>query len=176
MGIAHLRAMIDMSNWYAIYVKSRHEFIAQNELLKKNFETFLPVVRKLRPWKDRKKWIDFPLFPGYLFVHLMPDTGTFHDVLRTAGVVNLISEKPGHPAPVPHDEIDSLKIMLTSGEDYDVYPCMNEGRRIRVTRGPLRGAEGTLGKRDDKYMFLVNIEMLGRSVGVNIFADDMEVI
>jgi transcription antitermination factor NusG len=165
-----------MNNWYALYVKSRHEFIAQNELVKKEVETFLPVVRKLRQWKDRKKWVDFPLFSGYLFVNIEPVPESFHNVLRTVGVVNLLSAKPGHPTPISQEEIHSLRVLLNSGKDYDVYPFLKEGKRIMVTRGPLRGAEGVLTQKEDEFMFLVNIEILGRSVGVRMYAGDMEAV
>jgi transcription antitermination factor NusG len=165
-----------MINWYALYVRSRHEFITQGELVKKDVETFLPVVRKLRQWKDRKKWIDFPLFPGYLFIRLQPDPEKFLGVLRTVGVVNLLSALPGHPTPVSPEEIQSLRLLLDSGKNYDVYPHLKEGTPVRITRGPLRGAEGTLAKKDDEFMFLINVEILGRSVGVKIYADDMEAL
>ena len=165
-----------MNSWYALYVKSKHEFITQRELVKKDVETFLPVVRKLRQWKDRKKWIDFPLFSGYLFVNLEPRPESFHGVLRTVGAVNLLSLQPGHPTPVSAEEINSLKVLLESGKDHDVYPYLKEGKRIMIVRGPLRGAEGVLVQKEDQFMFLVNIEILGRSVGVRMYAGDLEAV
>ncbi len=161
-------------NWYALYVKSNHEFVAYDELSRKRIETFLPTVRKLRQWKDRKKQLDFPVFPGYLFVHIHSSPEYFLDVLKTRGVINLLSARPGYPTPIPHEEIDSLKILVKSGADFDVYPDLKEGSRIRVRRGPLEGAEGILAKKDAQYTFLVNLELLGRSIGVKIFADDLE--
>ena len=61
--------------WYALYVKSRHEYVTQGELVQKGIDTFLPSVKKLRQWKDRKKSVDFPLFPGYLFVSMHENPG-----------------------------------------------------------------------------------------------------
>lgn len=163
-------------NWYAAYIKSRHEFVAENELSKKEIETFLPVVKKLRTWKDRKKWIDFPLFPGYLFIKTIPSYENFLNILKTRGVVTLISSDIGNPIPIPDDEINSLRLMLESGRDIDIYPNLKEGSRVRIKRGPLTGAEGTLKIKDEQYMFLVNIDILGRSVGVKVYAEDLELI
>lgn len=163
-------------NWYAAYIKSRHEFVAESELSKKNIVTFLPVIRKLRTWKDRKKWVDFPLFPGYLFIRTQPNPENFLHILRTRGVVTLISSDSGNPTPVPDEEITSLKLMLESGRDIDIYPNLKEGSRVRIKRGPLTGAEGTLKIKDDNYMFLVNIDILGRSVGIKVYAEDLELI
>jgi transcription antitermination factor NusG len=161
-------------NWYALYVKSRHEFLTHGDLVRKGIETFLPASRRLRQWKDRKKWIDFAIFPGYLFVHVSPQPEALLTVLKTRGAINLLSTQPGYPTPVPPEEIASLKLLIESGAEYDVFPSLKEGGRVRVRRGPLSGAEGTLTKKNDQYLFLITIELLGRSIGVNIAADELE--
>lgn len=161
-------------NWYALYVKSRHEFVAEGELRRKGIETYLPSVKRLRRWKDRKKFVDFPLFPGYLFVNVQQRPEEFLNVLRTRGVVTLVSSEPGYPTPIPSEEINSLMLLVESGKELDIYPHLKEGTRVRVRRGPLKSAEGILEKKEDQYIFLVNIEILGRSVGVKIYADDAE--
>ena len=70
-------------NWYALYVKSRHEFVAERELSRKSVETFLPVVNKLRRWKDRDKWIN-------LNDHICENSGfpTNRPAYRQAGLGN----------------------------------------------------------------------------------------
>ncbi|MEW6109832.1 MAG: UpxY family transcription antiterminator [Nitrospirota bacterium] len=161
-------------NWYALYVKSRHEFTTMDELKRKGINTFLPFVKRLRQWKDRKKFIDFPLFPGYLFVSVRPNPEEFINVLKTRGAVSLVTGEPGHPVPVSEEEINSLKILIDSGEDLDIYPELKEGAGVRVKKGPLKGAVGKLAKKEERHIFLVNIDILGRSVGVKIFADDIE--
>jgi transcription antitermination factor NusG len=162
-------------NWYASYVKSRHEFVVCSELQRKGIEAFLPSVKRLQQWKDRKKLIEFPLFPGYIFVHISHESGAFLNVLKTNGVVTFVSSTPGNPSTVPDEEIYTLKLLLASGEELDVYPSLKIGERIRVRRGPLKGAEGILARKDDQYQFLVNVHLLGRSVGVKIYADELEV-
>jgi transcription antitermination factor NusG len=168
--------MNEMNNWYALYVKSRYEFVTRGELLKKGIETFLPVARKLSQWKDRKKWVEFPLFPGYLFIHIQPYPDAFLAILKTRGAVQILSLEPGNPTPVPPEEINSLRLLIESGKEFDVYPHLKEGDRVRVKRGPLTGAEGTLKVKNEQYMFLINIDLLGRSIGVTIYADDIEAI
>ena len=163
-----------MLDWYALYVKSRHEFVTHSELTKKEVESFLPVVKRLRQWRDRKRLIDFPLFPGYLFVHIRSCPEGFLAVLKTIGAVTLLSAERGHPTPVSPEEIQALRLMVESGSDFDVYPHLKEGSRVRVIRGPLTGAEGTIERKNDQYQFLVNIELLQRSIGVKIYADDIE--
>ena len=168
--------MSESHNWYALYVKSRHEFVTESELRRKGIEVYLPAVKRLRWWKDRRKIIDFPLFPGYLFVYIQKRPEEFLNVLKTKSVVTLLSSDPGCPTSVSSEEIESLKLLIESGKELDIYPHLKEGTRVRVKRGPLKNAEGILKKKEDQYMLLVNIELLGRSVGVKIYADDVEAI
>jgi transcription antitermination factor NusG len=162
--------------WFVLYVKARHEFATNAELRKKGIETFLPSIKRWRQWRDRKKLIDFPLFPGYLFVHIFPNSEGFVNALRTRGAVNLISAELGRPTPVLPEEISSLRLLIESGKELDIYPHLKEGTWIRVRKGLLKGAEGILEKREDQYLFIVNIKLLGKSVGVKIYADDMEIV
>ena len=162
------------ANWYALHVRSRHEFAASSELQRKGIDSFLPSVIRVSQWKDRKKRVEFPLFPGYLFVHIAPRADEFLRVVKTTGTVSFISLEPGHPTPVPAGEIDSLRLLVESGEPLDIYPYLKEGTRIRVKRGPLTGACGVLHQKEDQHLFLINIEILGRSVGLRLYAGDIE--
>lgn len=163
-------------NWYAIYVKSRHEFVAYHELLKKGVESYLPQICKSRQWKDRRKMVSFPLFPGYLFIRIDPNPIEVSRVLKVRGVVSVICSKKGYPTSVPEDEINSLKVLVDSGKELDIYPHLTEGTRVLVTRGPLAGAKGTVEKKELQYMLVVSIELLGRSLGVKIHADDVTIV
>ncbi len=160
--------------WYALLVRSRHEFVTSRELTRKGVENFLPAMPRVRQWKDRKKIVEFPLFPGYLFVHISPHPQEFLHVVETRGAVRFVSLEPGQPALVAPEDIDSLKRMLACGEDLNVFPTIKEGTAVKVKRGPLCGAVGTLAKRENRDIFLINFDMLGRSVGLKIYADDVE--
>lgn len=160
--------------WYVVYVKSRHEFVVLDELLRKRIEAFLPSVRKSSQWKDRKKMIEYPLFPGYVFVKAPAYPGAFLDVLKTRGVVAFVSLESSSPTPVDSEEMASLRLLVESGKNIDIYPHLKEGTRVRVKNGPLRNAEGVLSKKDNDYIFSVNVELLGRSVAVRISAQDIE--
>jgi len=167
-------AVTAIPNWYAVYVKPRHEFVASGELQRKRIGVFLPSVKRISQWKDRKKLIEYPLFPGYVFVQVPSYPGAFLTVLKTRGVVSFIALEPGKPTPAAAEEINSLKLIIESGNDIDIYPHLKEGTRVRVTNGPLKYAEGVLAKREDEYLFVVNIELLGRSVAVKIYVHDIE--
>jgi transcription antitermination factor NusG len=162
--------------WFALAVRSRHEFVVRDELVKKSIEAFLPSVVKMQQWRDRRKQVEFPVFPGYLFVSIAPEAEKFMQVIKTRGTVALVSLEPGHPTPIAPEEIAALKKVMESGKSFNVYPGYQLGARVRIRRGPLQGAEGVLGKREDAQLFFVNIEILGRSVGLKMAAEDMELL
>jgi transcription antitermination factor NusG len=163
-----------MKEWFALYVRANHEFVTSGELQKKSIETFLPSVRRWRQWADRKKLIDFPFFPGYLFVHIRPNSEELLSTLKTRGAVSFVVTEPGHPSPVPPEEINSLKILVEHGEEFDFCPHLKEGQPIRIKRGPLNGAQGILLKKERQYMFYISVNLLGRNVGIKINSDDIE--
>lgn len=163
-------------SWFAVSVRSRHEFVTRDELVQRGVETFLPSVIKLQQWRDRKKQVEFPVFPGYLFVFIEPRAEGFLQVVKARGAVTFVSLEPGHPTAVAHGEIEALKTVIACGRSFDVYPGYKLGRPVRIRRGPLQGAQGVLGKRDEAQLFFVNVEILGRSVGLRINADDIELL
>ena len=165
-----------LPSWYAVYVRSRHEFVTAGELTRKGIETCLPVVKKVSQWKDRKKLIEYPLFPGYIFVQVPVYPGAFLDVLKTRGAVSFVSLEPGTPTPVSADEIDSLRLLIGSGREMDVFPGLKEGMRVRVKNGPLAGVEGVLSRKENECTVSVNVELLGRSVVVKITPQDIEAV
>jgi transcription antitermination factor NusG len=119
--------------------------------------------------------VEVPLFPGYLFVSVAPEPEEFMSVIKTRGTVTFISLVPGHPTPVAPEEIEYLKMLLGSGEHIDIYPHLQEGTPVCVTKGVFRGARGILKqKHHGQHVFLVNIELLGRSVAVKMYAEDVE--
>jgi transcription antitermination factor NusG len=160
--------------WYAIHVRSRHEFKVLDRLTKAGIDAFLPVVERLNRWKDRKKLIDFPLFPGYLFVHIRKMYEDMMTVLKTHGVVRFISLIPGEPEPVPDDQIMSLKIVLENKETVDPYPYLKEGQRVKIKKGPLAGAFGILVKKAEQHLFILSVDILRQGLSVKIDASDVE--
>ncbi|RJQ52578.1 MAG: UpxY family transcription antiterminator [Nitrospiraceae bacterium] len=163
-------------NWYAVHTRSRHEFQVYDRLKLRGVEAFLPSVDRLRKWKDRKKLIAFPLFPGYLFVRIAKDPGSMLNVLKVKGVVRLICALPGEPAPIPDEQIASLRKLVENREALDPYPYLSEGQRVRIARGPLDGVEGVLVEKLDKHLLVLSVDVLRQGVALTINASDVEKI
>jgi transcription antitermination factor NusG len=162
--------------WFAVHTRSRHEFQVSERLTLKGIEAFLPTVERLRKWKDRKKLIDFPLFPGYLFVHIPKRPQDILSVLKVKGTVRLLSSAPGEPEPIPDEQIISLKKLVENKEALDPYPYLTEGQKVRIRRGPLSGVEGILVEKLDKHMLVLSVDVLRQGVALTIDASDVEKI
>lgn len=160
--------------WYAVHVRSRHEFRVASRLADAGMETFVPVVQRLQKWADRKKLVDFPLFPGYIFVHIFNAYDNILAVLKKQGVVKFLGMVPGRPEPVPEEQIDSLKRMVALKNEIDPYPYLQQGQKVKVKRGPLKGAVGILTERAGQHLFVVSIDILQQGVSVRIDASDLD--
>lgn len=162
--------------WYAVYVRSRHEFTVRDQLETTRIEHFLPTVERLRRWKDRKKLVTFPLFPGYLFVRISGSRDAVLSVLKTKGVVRFLGRTPGVPEPVPEVQIESLKTLVASGRNIEVYPYLREGQRVRIKWGPLAGIEGILRERRGQHLLVLSIDILQQGASVRVDAADVELL
>jgi transcription antitermination factor NusG len=160
--------------WYAIHVRSRHEFQIFDRLKLKGIEAFLPTVEKLRKWKDRKKLVTFPLFPGYLFVRITENAQHMLEVLKIRGVVNMICTLPGEPAPIPDEQINTLQKLVENSETLDPYPYLTEGLNVRIIKGPMAGVEGILVEKLDKHFLVLSVDVLQQGVALTINAADVE--
>jgi len=160
--------------WYALYVKGKHEFVVRDGLVENGLEAYVPVITLTRRWKDRTKKVQFPMFPGYVFVCVKPCHEEQYRALKTRGVVAFVSLEPGRPAPVADEEIFALKAIVGGGMEYDVHPGLRKGSSIRIAQGPLKGATGILLKKNNDHLFVVNIELFGRSISVKVDAFDIE--
>lgn len=163
-------------SWFAVHTKARHEFLVAERLAGAGIEVFHPSVIVTRKWKDRNKRIRFPLFPGYLFVHLDHHQSSRITVLKTKGVVRLLGTVPGEPEQVPDEQIVTLKRIIATEIPLDPYPYLQEGRRVRIKRGPLAGIEGSLVKKTDRSLLVLSIDIIRQSTSVTIDASDVEVL
>jgi transcription termination/antitermination protein NusG len=164
--------MADAPRWFAIWTRSRHEQVVREQLEQKQIDAFLPTITKWSRWKDRKKKIDWPLFPGYCFARFDPENAL--PVLKCTGVVNIVGFE-GRPAPIPDIELDSIRVLVGSELQYDPCPLVREGMMVEVVHGPLRGVVGRLMRKDAARARLVlSVDLIGQAVSVEVDAADVK--
>jgi transcription termination/antitermination protein NusG len=158
-------------NWYALYTCSRHEKCVAQQIEQRSIACFLPMYRTVRRWKDRRKEMELALFPGYVFVRMaMRDRLR---VLELPSVVRLVSFN-GQPAVLPEAEIEQLRQRLSRGGCMEPHPYLRIGRRVRVCGGPMQGLEGIIVRRKDRCRVVFSLDLIMRSVAVEVDEDDVE--
>jgi transcriptional antiterminator NusG len=156
--------------WFAIWTRSRHEHMVREQLERKGYEAFLPTIPKWSRWKDRKKKIDWPLFPGYCFARF--DAEDRMPVVKCIGVVNIVSSA-GEISPIPDAEIDGIRKLVESDLQYDPCPLISEGMLVEVTHGPLKGVIGRLSRKGAHARLVLAVDLIGQAVSVEVDAADV---
>jgi transcription antitermination factor NusG len=156
--------MLD-SCWYALTVKPRHERTASRYLRDKGLEEFSPVYRVRRRWSDRWKELELCLFPGYVFCRFSYEERL--QILGTPGITSVVGFAKS-PSPVPDAEIAAIQTMVNSGRRLEPLPNLRIGEWVRIEEGCLNGLCGTLLHERGSWRVVVNVELLQRSVAVEI--------
>lgn len=162
--------------WYAVYTVVRNEKAVNSLFLKKNIETFLPLREVVNQWKDRRKKVHIPLFPGYIFVRIFDnDSYSILSILNTKGVVRILNSNGSFLA-VPDQQIDSVKRLLEANVEYDPYRYLVEGKEVTLISGPLHGVSGKILERKGQKWLIVSIDIINRSVSVKVDPADVELV
>jgi transcription antitermination factor NusG len=156
--------------WYAAYICANHEKSVAEQLAQRSVEHVLPLYSSMRRWKDRQVQLEVPLFPGYVFVrHALCDRLR---VLQIPSVVRLVGFG-GWPTAIPDGQVEILRSGLTERLRAKPHPFLAVGRKVRIVRGPLVGLEGILLRRKGRYRFVLSLEIIQRSIVVDVDGTDV---
>jgi len=162
--------MAESSNqpWKVIYCASRQEKKVSAYLSQRNIEHYLPLVKSLRVWSDRKKWVEMPLFNAYLFVR--PTDAERDQVLQVPGAVMYLRYN-GKDAIVPDKDIDLIKRLIEKGyqvQQQDATVQLQPGDLAEVLDGPFKGEEVEVHYHEDEVYVVVSVEGFSNSYKVNL--------
>lgn len=159
------------AKWYAIRTRSRAEKVVREHVTQRGIESFLPLLTRVSQWKDRRKDIKWPLFPGYCFAKFTDDQKFF--ILQTPGAIEIVGSALGRPEPIPDSEISALQRVISSRQPYDTHPHLLEGTAVQVIRGPLVGLQGKLIRKSVGCRLIITINLIGQGAAVHIDVDDI---
>ncbi len=157
--------------WYAIRTRSRHEKVVDQQLTSRGVEAFLPLVDRRRRWKDRWKTVSLPLLTGYCFAPFR-----YQDrlaVLTAVGAVQILGIN-GEATPIPDQEIEAVRQLVTSTLPFDPHPYLKEGMEVEVVGGPLAGIRGVLVRKGDRARLVVAIHLIQQAASVELDAADVQ--
>lgn len=165
---------IPEKTWYAVYVKSRTEKKVAIEFVHENIDHYLPLIKRLRQWSDRKKMVEEPLFRSYVFVYV--DQKEFYRVIHVHGVVKYISFE-GKAVPIPEHQINAIKFYLEEKDPENIDNAIWEkGRKVEVISGSMTGLSGELIEVHGKHVVKIEIETIGSSLLVQIPKNKLRII
>ena len=160
--------------WCVFYTYPRAEKIANEELIKNSYETFLPTMKTLKVWKNRqKKEIDRVLFPGYIFVNVC--MSEIFNVLKMSKIVSYV-KYDRKPALIRQSEIDKIKTLIGLSPNISVISDFTINEKVRVISGPLYGYEGILILQKGKTRFGLQINEINQTVFIEVNANIIEKI
>lgn len=153
--------------WYAIYTRHQHEKVIARLLSEKGFEVFLPVQSVARRWKDRTKQVSLPLFPCYVFI--WGGLERRFDIVTTPGFHSFVGFGD-QPVTIPQEQIEAIRLAFASGSRIEPYPFLRFGDKVRIRSGPLEGIEGILVRKKKSVRLVLSVELLEKSVAVEVDA------
>jgi transcriptional antiterminator NusG len=151
--------------WFALRVKSNREKITGLALRGQGYEEFVPTFRRIRPQAGRRKAVDLPLFPGYVFGRF--DQGKRLPILMLPGVLHIVGVGK-EPRPIDTAEIASIRVIVNSPLSTEPVPFIDAGTRVKVVTGPLTGARGVILQMRDDARLVASLTLLQRSISVQI--------
>jgi transcription antitermination factor NusG len=162
---------VDCAQWYAIWTRSQCEDRVADQLQSHGHTIFLPkVVTWARGARGRTRAVR-ALFPGYLFLHGQLDKHAHVDVLKTRGVVRILGERWDRLAAIPDEEVSAVRRMVDPGVHAFKYATPQDGERVRIVNGPLKGLHGCfIRARPTQGLFVVSVTLLQRSVAAEVDA------
>lgn len=151
--------------WYALQTWLRKESQIASQLEGQGFECFLPKYKSVREWSDRKKEVEQPLFPGYLFCRF--EYTQRRPVVVTPGVLQVVG-CGRTPMPIEDREIEAIQIAVSSGIPSQPWPYLEVGQKVRIHTGKLSGLEGILINFKGNHRVVLSVSLLQRSVALEV--------
>lgn len=164
------------AHWYAVHTYPQNEKKVATELQQKGIEIFLPLITEIHQWSDRKKRVDVPLFPGYLFVRMIATLENCVRVLHTWRVLRLLGSQKNVPTPIPDSEIESTRLLAARNVNLFPHAFSGVGQKVRVYGGCLDGVEGIVVGRGNDSHLVVSINLIQQAVALSLYGYRVEPI
>jgi transcriptional antiterminator RfaH len=162
------------AQWFAIQTRARNEKVIAERLQEQGLTIFLPLVSEIRRWSDRKKKVELPLFSCYVFVKMVAsDHQQRIRVFRTNGVFGIVSMR-GEAIPIPEEQIEALRTVVTRQVAWTAHPFLKVGQRVRIRGGSMDGVEGVLLSVDGDRTLIISVDAIQRSLAVRVEGYDVE--
>ncbi|MCH8558987.1 MAG: UpxY family transcription antiterminator [Balneolia bacterium] len=164
--LRQLRNKNEEPRWYALKTGPRKEKKLNERLQEAGIESYLPLKKELRQWSDRKKWVEEPMFNGYIFVRTV--STEFVNALQHDGAIHFVRFS-GRYSAIPEDQIEFIRKVAENQLRYEITEqSFEKGDTVEIIQGPLKGLTGVWLKHKTKYNVSVQIDQLASVLSVEI--------
>jgi transcription antitermination factor NusG len=169
-ALAAESSVIKDVQWYAGYTAARHEKRVAEHFAQRGVDHLLPLYETIHRWNNGRHRVQLPLFPSYIFVRIALQEKL--RVLEVPGFVRLVGFN-NLPCALPESDINKMKEALSRGVLAEPYPYLTAGTRVEIRTGPLQGMTGILLRRQNKCRLVISIDLIMRSMIVEVEAGDV---
>jgi transcription termination/antitermination protein NusG len=160
-----------LDTWFVLRTKSRQEKVLAGEMRLRGIASYLPLLTCTKYYGGRKAMVEMPVFPGYLF--LRGDIDQAYEADRTRRVAQIIKVTDQEKL---DNELRNINLALTGKAALDPYPYLRAGVRVEVREGPFRGLQGVVEHGGRRDRLILQVDILGRAVSLEIDASLLDVI
>lgn len=160
-------AITSLPSWYAVQTRARNEKAVQQRFQEKGLATFLPLITEKRRWSDRQKIFEVPLFSCYVFVKIGSTNEDRQRVLFTEGVFDFVGLSR-YGTPIPDEQIEAVRTIVEERIAWHSHPFLKIGQRVRIRSGALTGVEGILVDRNRRDTLVISVDLIQRSMAIQI--------
>lgn len=159
----------DRERWFACYTRARHEKRVAALLRERDIESYLPLVPRVSQWKDRRREVEWPMFPSYVFARVAP--AELHRIMTLPGIAAIVRTN-GAPVSIRDADIANVRRfaegLRRGGVKAEPVPYLEEGRWVEVCAGPLEGVRGVVVQRRTRRRVLVGLKAIGQALEVDV--------
>lgn len=150
-------------SWYVVHARPRCEKKVADLVLQQKGKVFLPLLRKVHFYGRRRRVFWLPLFSGYVFICAPDSLKTW--LLQNQNTANVL--------PVPRQEelvhqLNAVRIAMAAGAQLEVLPYLEAGQKVMIHGGSMKGVEGVVVRTKGKDRVILNVDMIGTAVAMEI--------
>jgi transcriptional antiterminator RfaH len=163
------------TDWFLAQLKPNAAGIAEKNLRRQGFRTFLPREARTRPRNGRFVTTTRPLFPGYIFVGFDAGKGLWRRVNSTHGITKLVSFGTD-PAQVPRPLVAQLMARCDAQANLLPPKHLKPGDQVEITKGPFAHFIADVESIAPDRRIWVLMEIMGSQTRVAVTRDHLRAV
>jgi len=155
--------------WFVAHTRPRREKKLKEYCEKEQFHAVLPCFRSVHKYLRKTVQFDKPLFPGYLFVQILPSQK--QSLTQNEHVARMLTV---FDQDLFVRQLEDILKALESGLEIQVSPEIGPGQRVKIKQGPLQGIEAWVESRVGMATVFLRLDFIGQAAAVKVPADYLE--